>query len=117
MLLAARRSPEGNKTRTIGSLKTETLQTHSVAGTHSEGDKVSKRGSADGRMQEGLQGTGGGKGTRAHGRAHRRQPCEDSAAALINSHASYIIRLQSSDYDLQQQQQQTARLLWPQRTN
>lgn len=37
MLLAARRSPEGNKTRTIGSLKTETLQTRSVAGTHSEG--------------------------------------------------------------------------------
>lgn len=36
MLFAARRSPEGNKTRTIGSLKTETLQTHSVAGTHSE---------------------------------------------------------------------------------
>lgn len=66
-------------------------------------------------MQEGLQGTGGGgEGTRAR----QRQPCEESAAALINSRASCIIRLQSSDYDLQQQlQQQTAMLLWPQWTN
>lgn len=103
--------PRGEKNKNNWLIKNRNTSNPQSGRNALGGETKSAREEADGRIQEGLEGTGGGKGTRAR----QRQPCEESAAALINSHASCIIRLQSSDYDLQRQQQQqkqTAWLLW-----